>query len=120
MLIVLALCFAVPWLIDLGYCEALTAKYGDEFEYAYLSGTRIGKLENLRVLRYSDDEAEVYYTELGMASGNVVTFVRQGGEWEVFDCLVLWDLWDNRTQEPNVVYPYWWDYFYAYFCENNA
>ena len=108
------------WLCEVIRCEYLTGKHYGEFEYAYLSGTEIEKLEDLKVLHYSDHAAEVYYTEHGMASGNVVSYVRYGAEWVVSDWEILWDVWDEQRNPAQCVWPYLWDYIYAYSCENNA
>ena len=58
-----------------------------------------------------------FIMEHGMASGNVVTFqrIRTNSAWEVSDWVILWDIWNTENESRNFVYPYWWDYFYAYF-----
>ncbi len=117
LVVVLLAAVMLRWFIDFVHCEMLTLQYKAEFEYAYLSGTEIAKLQDLKVLSYSDHSAKVYYMEHGMASGNVVTFqrIRTNSAWEVSDWVILWDIWNTENESRNFVYPYWWDYFYAYF-----
>lgn len=120
--VVLLAIVMLRWCIDCVHCEILTMRHNEEFEYAYLSGTDIAKLQDFKVLSYSDHSAKVYYTEHGMASGNVVTFQRPQtySAWEVSDWDVLWDIWDPENESRDFVYPYWWDYFYAYFGKISA
>lgn len=105
------LCFLLVWGASLGKCEILTLMHGDEFSELYKSNTMIGEPKYLKVLEYSDSYAEVYYVGEGNSMANILSFVRNGEQWEYdkwIDCV-----WSKTGSASEVIWPYWWHFIYG-------
>lgn len=90
------------WLIPYVKGEVLTYRYGKEFQEAYQSIGMIDNVKCLKVMKYSDNSAEVYY--IG-SSGNLVNFVRKNNLWQVSSWNTVWSKNGNASE-------YIWPYFY--------
>ena len=104
------LCFLLIWGISLAKCEILTLMHGDEFSEIYKENTMLGEQEHWKVLDYSKTSARVYYVGLNHSGADILTFVKENGKWRHDG----WDtVWSTSGSADNVIWPYWWDFFYA-------
>lgn len=106
----------IPKLIK---CEILTAKYGHEFADSelYEQSSWIRNVEKLKVLKYDETDATVYYICIngtfhnGQAhkGGDIASFRRNSsGEWEFVKESTVWS--ETGTAD-GYVKPYWWHWF---------
>jgi len=93
-----AIIFLIFWLGAVVHSEILTFKHGHEFETAFYEAqlyNAIGHLGHLKILRYSDTTARVYFvsinryggisgSEIGdRLGGHVFVFSNDDGQWVV-------------------------------------
>ena len=94
----------VCWLLAFIRCEYLTVRYGEQFADAYREHTMIAKPDYLKILRYTENYAEVYYVKKG-AGGNVLSFGRTDAQGEWF--FVEWEtIWSRSGSASDFVWPY--------------
>ena len=93
--------FLLFWLGNVLYCEALTAKYGDEFEDASRDVAQIMQFDDWKVLRYTEDYAEVYYYSDG--GGCVISYRIENGMWQEQDWVAAWS---DTGSADDLIWPY--------------
>lgn len=99
--IALLILIALFWGVSYMRCESLTNKYGDEFNNLYSETGVINDVDFLKVLKYSDNNARVYYAS--KASGNVLNFAKENDSWKLLD----WDtVWSESGSAGGIVWPY--------------
>lgn len=86
--------------------QYLTHKHGDEFtDHAKLELQHMGAWDfasDLRVLRYSDSEAVVYY--FSKDGGEKISFVQKDGHWKYDETLALWS--SQGSADDYFIWPY--------------
>lgn len=100
--------FAAVWGFSLIKCEILTAKYYNDFEYAYVENTMLEEIEYFKVLSCDGESAEVYYVSKNKTDGNILTFARQGDDWVETEWKTVWS---KTGSASGAVWPYWWQIF---------
>ena len=94
----------IVWIASLLICENLTMRFGEQFEELYQDYTMISEVDYLKVLKYNDIYAEVYYVTKG-ACGNIVWFSRNDSQ-SAWSC-VCWDtIWSTSGSAEGLVWPY--------------
>ena len=90
-------------------CDIRTAVHGDEFETVF-GDCRLPKIENksVRVLRYDDDSAELYYWASGQ-SGITVSLEKSDGYWTPTEWNVVWQRYGSAH---DVIPQYWFHFIY--------
>ena len=112
------LCFIVIWGVSLAKCEINTLIHGDKFSELYEE--ILGEQDYWKILDYSGKSARVYYVSLNketagnytVSMGNILKFIQIDGEW-VYE---KWEetVWSTAGNADNVVWPYWWHFFYSH------
>lgn len=101
-LLALFLTFCAVWIASLLRCEWLTARYKEEFSPLYAQTGMLGAADSVKVLRYEETRAEVYYVSRGRA-GSVVTFARREDLWT----MERWRaVWSTSGSADGFVWPY--------------
>lgn len=112
-MVVLILIIAVLllWLIPFIKNEVLTVLHKSEFEGRQTETGLIDDVEYLKVIRYTDNKAEVYYVSKGYSSGNVYYYIKnKNGQWD-FDS---WQtIWSSSGSASEVLWPYFWHIIYG-------
>ena len=100
----IVLSILVVWLASMIKCEYLTHRYGDQFTTAYAQHTMIARPDYLKVLKYTDSYAEVYYVKRG-AGGNILKFQREDAncEWSFAEWITVWS---KGGTADDFVWPY--------------
>lgn len=98
----------LPWLLSLLKCETLTLLHGKEFEGKELQTNMLGESDYLKVLSYSDTEAEVYYVDRD-GTGDTLNFEKQDGEWVYTNWNTIWSACGGSAE--GAIWPYWWHWF---------
>ena len=89
------------WVGSVVYCEALTARYGEEFANAAEDIAQIVKVDQWKVLSYSENYAKIYYTS--DYGGTVISYVREDGDWDYLD----WEAdWSIDGSADDLIWPY--------------
>ena len=102
--------FMVVWIGTLLKCDILTAFHGHEFKDTYKQTNMLVKTEHLKVLKYSQDYAEVYCIDKNKSSGDVLHCRKIGEEWD----LISWNtIWSDMGSASDVIFPYWWHFIYG-------
>lgn len=100
--VVVISCFALFWIGSFIRCEILTAQHAQEFSELYKLTNMINKIDYLKVMEYSEDNARVYYVTKN-SFGNMITFVKQDNHWD----MVNWEtIWSASGSADGVVWPY--------------
>ena len=100
------------WGLSLAKCEILTAKYGYNFSDGY--NNLVDDIAFFKVIEYSDKNSTVYYVNNHKTSGISVNFTFQDGEW-VYDS---WNaVWSKGGTADDIMFPYWWHFFYRILYE---
>lgn len=97
-----------PWLLSLVKCEALTLLHGKEFEGKEQQTNMLAKADYLKVLSYSDTEAEVYYVNRD-GTGDTLNFTKKDGEWVYTYWNTIWSACGGSAD--GAIWPYWWHWF---------
>ena len=106
--------FLMNWGSALLKCEVLSIMHGSEFAEIYKENTMIGEIDYLKVLKYSDTYAEVYYIGKRKSGGDVVSFVKENNEWKFNEWeRTVWSGVGGSASE--VIWPYWWHFIYGGF-----
>jgi hypothetical protein len=97
------------WGFSILKCEILTIKYGKEFYGLEVEETE-NKAETMKVLKYNDNLAQVYYKNYYPSRDNVIgtvfTFRRQDRKWIQTE----WETkWSKGGSADERVWPYFWD-----------
>lgn len=83
-------------------CEILTARYGQEFSELYKQTNMINKVDYLKVIEYSENNAQVYYVTKN-SFGNMITFVKRNNTWDIEN----WEtMWSKSGTAEKFVLPY--------------
>ena len=100
--IIIVTCFLLFWIGSILRCEVLTSQHKEEFATLYKLTNMIGSVDYLKVMDYSDSKARVYYVTK-KDSGNLITFVKQKGQWK----LKKWaTIWSHYGSADGFVWPY--------------
>lgn len=100
--ILIAFCLFMIWFYPFTQNELLTWKYGKEFVGLQKNTQIIDEVDFIKVLDYSDNSARVYYVG---SSGNVLSFVKNNGVWEI----KTWDTaWSKTGSADNFIWPYFY------------
>ena len=90
------------WLISLAVIWVNTARHGHEFTGLYTQTGMISGMQHLRVFRYSENTARVYYfTRNGL--GITLDFAMQNGEWELTREHAVWSA---SGSADDVIWPF--------------
>jgi len=108
-IIVLIACI-LSWLIPFTKGEILTYKYGENFKECYKENTMIGNIELLKVMKYSDSYAEVYYVAKDYSFGTKLSFEKTNGEWRYKDWLS--PIWSMHGTGDDIIWPYFYHRFF--------
>lgn len=94
----------IIWFSSFIKCELLTSFYGEYFNSIYKENTMFGDIEYLKVLKYSNKTARVYYVSHDYLSGDILVFSKKNGEWE-YD---YWEktVWAKYGSADGFVWPY--------------
>lgn len=106
----LFICFTLIWVFSLARCEILTLLHGREFWNSSQENTMIAPIKFLKVLNYSDTQARIYCVSDGDSMGNIL-FMKKSENWE---CVNWETVWSTSGTADNVVWPYWWHFFYSH------
>lgn len=100
-LLALILVFCTVWGISLIKCEILTHMHADEFTDGWEQTYMLSEPENVKVLRYSEQKASVYYVD--EEGGTVLAFEKQDGCW----ILSKWEAcWSKMGSADDIIWPY--------------
>jgi hypothetical protein len=95
--------FLVFWCGSLIKCEYLTSNYGKEFENLWEQAAVLQEPEFLKVLKYTDHSASVYYVSPNRQGGTVLYFIRSENCW----VLDGWGpYWAYMGSADDLVWPY--------------
>jgi len=101
-LYIFLLLILVFWIISFCRCELLTLRYKDEFADLYLQTGIISQIDRVKVISYSVNNAQVYYSSKN-GSGNLLFFKKQSGEWT----LERWEtIWSKSGSADGFIWPY--------------
>lgn len=92
------------WLVSIAKCEIYTMIYSSDFENAVVDDITLGS--NLKVLRYTNEYAEVYYKG---DNYYLATYIRRNGKWDKASLRVIRD--SENSVSKLFIWPYFWDYF---------
>lgn len=94
--------FVLFWLGSFIKCEILTARHGQEFSELYKLTNMIDKIDYLKVMEYSKDNARVYYVTEN-SFGNMISFVKYNNNWD----MVNWEtIWSKSGSADGFIWPY--------------
>jgi len=95
--------FLLFWGGSLLRCNILTALYGKNFVGLEQQTNMLPPADYLKILKYSDDYAEVYYV-IKDSTGNVFTFKRQDNKWQ----MAKWKttVWSKYGNVDEILWPY--------------
>ena len=71
----------------------------------------VGDMEYWKVLDYSRAKARVYYVGVNNSVAEIVTFVKEKGNWNQTNVETVWSVYGNAD---NTIWPYWWHFFYSH------
>ena len=95
--------FLIIWGSSILKCEILTYRYGNQFSTIYRENTMIGDIDYLKILNYSDSEAQVYYVSENRSGGDVLIFCKENNEWKT----ISWKtIWSKTGSADGFVWPY--------------
>lgn len=101
-LIIIISFFVLFWLGSFIKCEILTARHGQEFSELYKLTNMIDKIDYLKVMEYSEDNARVYYVTENLF-GNMISFVKYNNNWD----MVNWEtIWSKSGSADGFIWPY--------------
>lgn len=98
----LILVFFTFWLISYFKCEIQTIKYGNEFEKLYEETGMIDSVDYLKVLKYSEEEAKVYYVSKNI-KGDIIYFIKSTEGWKLKNWISVWSKYGSAD---NILWPY--------------
>lgn len=104
--VIVAVITAAVILISAPYLkvEYLTEKHGNAFAELHQSIGMFEEIEYLKVMDYSESEAEVYYVVSEKAAGVLAEFERRNGSWE----LAGWEtVWSSSGSADGFIWPYY-------------
>lgn len=110
LIIVIIVLILSPWLLSLLKCETLTLIHGKEFAGKEQQTNMLDEADYLKVLSYSDTEAEVYYVNRD-GTGDTLNFTRQDGEWVYTHWNTIWTTLGGNAD--GAIWPYWWHFIYS-------
>lgn len=105
--IVLCLVFEIPKLL---YCEINTFLYVKEFDdpELFCDGTELSQnVDEIKVLSYSDDFAQVYYLTDNYQNAGVFDYKKIDGKWQYTFGYYPWTD-DGLTSNADDPSAYWW------------
>jgi len=97
------LIFIVFWCCSWIKCEYLTSSYGKEFEHLWKQDAAMQEPEYIKVLKYDNHRASVYYVSPDKRGGTVLYFTRSE------DCWVIdgWGpYWAYMGSADDLIWPY--------------
>lgn len=102
MVIAIVACLCLFWVGSILKCEILTLQYGKQFDGLYEQTRMIDEVDYWKVMEYSDSTARVYYVTK-QVFGNIVTFEKQNGQWQmkVWECV-----WSHYGSASDFIWPY--------------
>lgn len=101
--IILTLCiaFLIVWGGSLIKCEVNTFMYGNQFHDEYKQTNMISGTQKLKVLKYSENKAKIYYSN--KEYGNIIIFEKKNNKW-IMD---TWDtVWSRTGSADGFIWPY--------------
>ncbi len=113
MIIAIVLLPILFWVLSLGKCEILTLMYGKQFIGQERQTNLLAESDYLKVLKYSNSRAEVYYVIEDHGYGNVLTFNKVDGYWDLESYNTIWS--SSGGSASGVIWPYWWHFIYGGF-----
>lgn len=104
----------VIWFVPYVHNEVLTVMHGKEFKDKYNENTMLKAditLDSMKVIKYSDSEAKVYYVMGDNGIAEVYTFEKnQNNEWEA---VVQDTIWSRSGSASETLWPYFWYIVYG-------
>ena len=95
--------FLFVWFVSLLKCEILTYKYGSQFEDLYKGHVMIDDVDCIKVLKYSENSATVYYISKNHRTGELVKYKKQDGKWEFHSWSTIWS---TSGSADGYIWPY--------------
>lgn len=84
--------------------EFLTWKYGQQFAELYTTSNMLDDIAYLKVMKYSDTKAEVYYVQSEHLGASLYSFYKEGDEW----LLDTWSaVWSKHGSADDFIWPYY-------------
>jgi len=104
--IILVVCFLLFWGVSTLKCEVLTWQHGRSFPFPNDINSMCGEMDYLKVLKYTDTNARVYYVSDNRSVGNTATFIRHGNNCEYYK----WEktIWSKSGSADDFVFPYFY------------
>ena len=101
--VILALIFILcgVWGVSFIKCEILTHMHADEFTDGWEQTHMLSEPERVKVLRYSEQKASVYYVDADC--GTVISFDKQDGIWVFSEWEACWSKIGNAD---DIIWPY--------------
>ena len=113
MIIAIVLLPILFWVLSLGKYEILTLMNGKQFIGQERQTNLLAESDYLKVLKYSSSRAEVYYVIEEHGYGNVLTFNKVDGYWDLESYNTIWS--SSGGSASGVIWPYWWHFIYGGF-----
>ncbi len=111
-LLVVLVVFLMVWAANVIYCDNLTAKHYDEFTTCAEDMNRIWwNIVGWKVLKYSNDYAEVYFyceTDGKLDGGVVVAYQKNGESWDKLRELASWSKHGSASDGVWPYHPIWY------------
>lgn len=97
-------CLALLIIVPYSKVEFLTIKYGAEFSEEFNQIGMFDSVDFLRVMDYTNESAQVYYTINDDAAGILVYFTKSNSRWE----LSKWKtIWSSSGSADSFMWPYY-------------
>lgn len=93
---------ALLWGGSLMYCEVLTYKHKNEFSSQYHQTNVLNRIDYLKVIRYQEDFAKIYYVSKG-ESGSIIEFEQKEDGWEILGWKTVWSKYGSAD---GFIWPY--------------
>ena len=101
------------WIGSLLKCDIYTVLYSNEFDTVYKEYTMIGEIDYLKVLKYNENEATIYYVSNEKMGGDIVEYLKIDNKWVFHKWKTIWS--GSGGSASDVIWPYWWHFIYGGF-----
>ena len=103
------------WLISIMGCEIQTSVFKNQFEGIEEFKEFADVSEFVKIIKYTPNEAVVYFVYRDKTMGNVIFFKRNGNSWKYN----YWDtIWSVSGNADKTVWPYWWHCLYFFYPQH--